>query len=406
MKINYRKILWSHWFFYFISIYLFHALSRAAYFDPFLVERVFSLILIVFLVFLLIWISFKYNFLLSRRVLLISYLFFLMFIYSNFVGGFGFAPVFFLLYSSLIIVLISILTKEYYFNSKALKCFTAIFFTSHIVAYLSGADIFFQQGDRFVGLFSSPTTFATWVVTLFAVSLGLRPFDYDRAGKSLTILNFLLLAFLVFVSGTRTNLALVLFLGAYLVVGGVRSRLLRFSILMSMVPVVLLIYPIYSFLNLYISGEYVAYRFEGEEDTSFGLRVSLFNAVLSELVDSRISDWLFGHGVEASRELVKGIWGFDIFPHNDVLRLVYDFGIVFSAFFFILVSFFASRNHLSFMIGVVYIFSFIHNMVFSHYLISAILIFSMFNSERFRFECLERKTKDFYGKILYSKHPY
>lgn len=406
MKINYRKILWSHWFLYFISIYLFHALSRTASFDPFLIERVFSLILIVFLVFLLIWTYFRYHFLLSTRVLLISAFFFLMFLYSSFIGGFGFAPVFFLLYSSLVIVLISISTKEYDPNSKAVRCFTAMFFASHVIAYLSGADIFFQQGDRFVGLFSSPTTFATWVVTLFAVSMGFRPFDHDGAGKSLIILNFILLAFLVFVSGTRTNLALVLFLGAYLVVGGVSSRLLRFSVLMSMVPVILLIYPIYSLLNIYVSGEYVAYRFEGEEDTSFGLRVSLFNAVFSELVDSEISDWLFGHGVEASRELVKQIWGFDIFPHNDVLRLVYDFGVVFSAFFFILVSVVASRNHLSFMIGVIYIFSFIHNMVFSHYLISAILVFSMFNSERFRSEFSGSKAKDFYGKTLYSKKPY
>lgn len=376
MVSSYRRFFWFHWFFCFSSIYVFHSFSKIFSFDPFLAERLFSLALVGIVFFLFLWTALVNSISVSKGILMLFVYLFVMVFYSLSINKFGLGPIFFLAYAGLIAVSVSTVQTEKVLVSNSVSYFCFLFLVFHLFAFLSGLEVFFQQGDRFVGLFSSPTTFATWVLTLFVVSLISYDFDKPGKGKFLVAFNFALVFLLVFFSGTRTNLFLVLFLGLYLLIGGLSSRGLRFFSLIMMVALVLLIYPAYSIFTLYVSGDYVAYRFEGGEDTSLGLRVALFNAVFYDLLDSDFLSLLFGHGVESSRYLIERQWGIDILPHNDALRLFYDFGVVFSFCFFGLVSLVAARTHLSFLIGVIYVFSFIHNMIYSHYLISAIFLFA------------------------------
>src|SRR5690554_686098 len=107
MTVSYRDILWKHWVLYFISTYCFHSLSRVIEFDPFLVERIFSLVLVIFVLFVSFFVMLKSNFQVSKKTVSVAVFILVMLIYSASIEKFGYAPIFFLLYFGVIAFLLS-----------------------------------------------------------------------------------------------------------------------------------------------------------------------------------------------------------------------------------------------------------------------------------------------------------
>lgn len=377
MIFSYRNFFWFQWFSCFLLIYVIHASSKIFGFDAFLAEKILSFVFLFFCAFVFFERLKNDSVSFCKKRIFVFLCFCVMFFYLLFLNKFGYGPILFVFYSAIVSLFLSFSSMKMCRGSGRLEVFALIIMFLHVLAYFSGLNIFFQQGDRFVGLFSSPTTFATWIIMLFVVSSDFNDLRAGLVRRFLVLTSFISLLILVFLTGTRTNLLLVLFVGFYFFIGGVKSSRLRFYFTVSAVFFVFMVYPVYSIVSVYLSGDFVAYRYDGGEDASFELRVSLFNFIFERLVEVDFYNLLFGHGLEASRYLVLSKWGVDLLPHNDVLRLFYDFGIVFCLMFFGLLALLSSRGHLSFLATIIYIFSFVHNMVYSHYLISAILLLSV-----------------------------
>src|SRR5690606_9596373 len=93
------------------------------------------------------------------------------------------------------------------------------------------------------------------------------------------------------------------------------------------------VYPIYSIIVDSFS-ELISIRYEDNRDASFGLRSHLYNLVEKDFFSGSAWDMLFGKGNEHSRLLVYNEMQQDVFPHNDFMRILNDWGIVGGSIFF------------------------------------------------------------------------
>lgn len=247
----------------------------------------------------------------------------------------------------------------------------------HLLMYISGATVFFQQGSRFVGLMPSPTTFSTWMVACYLLAHG-EYRRYEAGNKALAALAFFASLFFIFASGTRVSVLFMLFL-AYaqltdLMRGAVKTRaiaIITFAILVSSA------YPVYEFLTQYLPSDILAFRYAGDVDTSAALRIVLHQAIWDSWVNSGLWGLLFGIGAGSSREVIFVAWGVDLLPHNDFIMLAHDFGIVFTVIFIGLLAAVASRSYMATQFCLLYVLSYLHNMAYSHYLIAIIVLFTM-----------------------------
>ncbi|MFO0323105.1 MAG: hypothetical protein ACK504_11845, partial [Bacteroidota bacterium] len=89
-----------------------------------------------------------------------------------------------------------------------------------------------------------------------------------------------------------------------------------------------------------------------------------------------VGEKLFGKGSEEARKLVLKKIKYDIFPHNDFIRLAYDFGIICTILFLFFLYRISRINNVSFLILLLYLFSFYHNMVYDFFLISILVFYS------------------------------
>ena len=241
------------------------------------------------------------------------------------------------------------------------------------ILFILKPDFSIQQGNRFVAFFSSPTTFSTWITSLLI--LAFSPLDARALRKPKFIITLILITFFIYASGTRINLLCIILLILISVFPDfLEKRSSRALLLLTYAILITCIYPAYAYLSSLLPSDILAYRFNDGADTSFGLRIALFNAIYEPLLTSPLSQLLFGHGGEASRLVVIENWGQDLYPHNDIIRIAYDYGLVFLLIFIAVLITYSSTSISTTIPCIVYITSFLHNMIFSHYLISIIVI--------------------------------
>ncbi|HET8858750.1 O-antigen ligase family protein [Marivirga sp.] len=161
---------------------------------------------------------------------------------------------------------------------------------------------------------------------------------------------------------TRLNIAFYLFLPFFLFFAK-KNRLIRLVVLLIYMTLLNLTYPVYnSIIKNYPS--LVEVRYESGRDASFGLRYALFNKTLEKFSELTTNEKLLGAGNEASRNMIKANFKSDLQTHNDFIRFLFDFGIIPTLMFLTFLLIIFSKNKATFMIGLIYLVSFYHNMLY------------------------------------------
>jgi hypothetical protein len=141
-----------------------------------------------------------------------------------------------------------------------------------------------------------------------------------------------------------------------------------------------LVYPVYQILSK--ETNVAELRYKDGRDASFELRYALYSNVLESYIEGTVVEKILGKGSETSRLLVISKFKDDHMPHNDFIRVLHDFGIIWFLFFFFLLYRLASFSRISCVLTTLYLLSFYHNMIFNLYLILLIMLFSNLNSRK------------------------
>ena len=149
------------------------------------------------------------------------------------------------------------------------------------------------------------------------------------------ILLYGLVFFLVYITKTRL---ILLFLIVYpLIYFSIKRLKISYGFIYIIFFLTLFfVYPVYEIIAEYFPN-LIASRYEGEKDTSFGLRNYLFRIVENDFYSGNITEILFGKGNENSRIVIADLFKSDLMPHNDYLRVVNDWGIFGGLVFFIFI---------------------------------------------------------------------
>ena len=95
----------------------------------------------------------------------------------------------------------------------------------------------------------------------------------------------------------------------------------------------------------------------------------------SEYSEGTLIEKTIGKGNEYSRVYIHDLFGFDLMPHNDFVRLLTDWGAI-GLFLFLLFLYKVSvKDRDVFYISIVYLLLFYSNMVFNTFIISLLIIF-------------------------------
>jgi hypothetical protein len=261
-----------------------------------------------------------------------------------------------------------------FFKNKDLR--KPIFLGLSLYLLFSLIFLFFKSSyaleGRYSGFSTSSTTYSVYITAIVIIGI------HFIKNKTLKVFTFIIGFIFVLLSMTRLNLVYYIFIPVIYKLS--KFKKLRSLILLSIIILLSLAYPIYfSLIESY--PQIVEYRYESGRDASFGLRYALFNTVYKEWLTSDIRNIFFGNGMEASRLLIIDRHKLDLLPHNDFIRILYDFGVLGSlSILFLFIKLF-NKNMITFQLGILYLVSFYHNMVYNFFLISLILIFWNFKED-------------------------
>jgi len=281
-------------------------------------------------------------------------------------------PVFFVLYVLLFLAVLNTIK-----NDKINIAMVELIFYLYII--FSIPFIFLPQGwdteSRFLGFIGSPTVYAGIMTAMFVL--------VARKWKLKTwkfIIIYIIIVYLIYISKTRLLLIfLVVFpIINYLVINKLWFTKKRVYLLFLLTTIS--VYPLYGVVtNMFPTLVSIRYE-EGSRDKSFGLRLYLNNALSEDYKKGTVVQKAFGKGNEYSRNFVKDLFKFDIFPHNDFLRILTDWGLLGVLIFMYLLYLFAIKNTDSLYISLIYILLFYSNMVFNIFIISLLIIFYFNNN--------------------------
>jgi O-antigen ligase len=135
------------------------------------------------------------------------------------------------------------------------------------------------------------------------------------------------------------------------------------------------VYPLYQLLlDFDFIKQFLLGRYGGGRDASFGMRYYLYIKSLELIQEASLNEFLFGQGSETARLYILELTKEDSYSHNDFLRLIIDFGLIFTVLYLALIMRIAIKTNLTVVIFILYLSSFYHNMVFDFYTISCLVI--------------------------------
>jgi len=277
-------------------------------------------------------------------------------------------PIFFAIYIFVFqLYTVFVATDSYKGTTKA-------FLFSYLVLSIIFYGVFdFTQmaiGDRFIGFTGSPTTYAAVMAMIYIlVDKYLINYFYKRL--------FLYLLIFLFVLLSKTRLV-ILFLIIYPVLFYFinKKKFTYSSVFIVAFLILFFVYPIYTIV-VDVFPELVTMRYEDKRDASFGLRNHLYNLVQTDFQKGSLWELLFGKGNEHSRLLIHDVYSMDLFPHNDFIRVLNDWGIVGGGVFFIYLLRLAKNNIVALMVSILYMILFYSNMIFNLFIISILILVSL-----------------------------
>lgn len=243
-----------------------------------------------------------------------------------------------------------------------------------------------QKFSRFDGFLGSPTVYSAFLVLLYMLALPQL--------RSVWLKIFFYCVVFTFVLLSKTRLVLILMIVLpflYLLIE--RFNLGLGKIFFATLLVMIFLYPAYSIVTEYFP-ELVTIRYKKGEDRSYDLRFYLYRVTEDDFLKQDLEVQLFGQGNEHSRLLVKKILNEDIYPHNDFIRIISDWGILGALIFFLIIFRYAIKSRLAILVAIIYLIQFYSNLVFNLFLISILVGVAIMSNYKSRLitEQNERKT--------------
>lgn len=307
-------------------------------------------------------------------VLILSILLFLI-SSLNWTGFSNSKPIIWTFFCFQLMLLMSIDKRSIVIKTKSIKILIWIIL---IINYLMLLFPNFYLNGRFRGFAISPTVLS--VVFEGYVILGLYFFKTRTK-----YLYFILVAFLVWKTETRINfLFLIMIPMIFLLFKNIRNKRIKFFFVIIFIVFTILIYPLYGFI---LQSEFVSFLKFGERvsengnDSSFNLRFHLFIVAIEYLSNLSYIEMLLGSGSETLRRIIEVDQGYDLLPHNDYLRILIDFGGLFITLYLIFLYKIALKNVFCFLFFILYLFTFYHNMVYSFFIPTLLILFSRVKHE-------------------------
>lgn len=279
----------------------------------------------------------------------------------------------------IITILFCIDNDQYIFvNSSFYKCGSVVFIitTLTLVGYLAN-NLFMNFEGRFQAWSQSPTT-----IGIYCLYFTLLFHSFVSKKKSRLLIVSILLMLVALFSGTRSVLLLAVFFIFCFWFPSLEIKLNKKNITILIILFILtlsvfndIIYNFLSELGLNILTD----RYAGGTDDSYLTRLSLKTEQLAILTKSNVFNLLFGHGNGYTISAINFSNVRDSYvmlPHNDFLKLLIDWGIIFTfAFLLLIINLFLQiKRPLAPLM--LYVLSFSHNMMFDHF--SLILLFSLY----------------------------
>lgn len=264
-------------------------------------------------------------------------------------------------------------------NNEEIILNTLVLNFSKVTIYLCMAIYALQdQGGRFSGLHAWPTGFSVWITLIFLISVSDKIL---RTRKTILcyfdILNYFIVFFLVYSSGTRINFFFFSLLGGLLFFDWlINTNKKRMTIFFLFTGIMFFSYQIYVIFHDIL---FFGLRDVSGGSDSFNTRYAMLNYALEDYINNlNVINFLFGSGAGSARTSIISHMGSDYLAHHDFIALIFDYGaLVFFGFMFFLMHL-ASKNKLSFFLVLLYVSSFLHNMVFTLPVITLAIITSAF----------------------------
>lgn len=231
-----------------------------------------------------------------------------------------------------------------------------------------------QQESRFEGFLGSPTVYSAYLVLLYILAV-----PSFKKNQYKIIFYLVILAF-VFLSKTRLMFILTLIL-PFLYFAIEKWKLSLKKIFLGVFLVLFFLYPVYKVAIDYFP-ELVTMRYETGRDRSYDLRFYLYVITQEDFLRQDTKTKLLGQGNEHSRLFVKNRIGNDVYPHNDFMRVLNDWGILGSLLLFGIIYRYGTRNNMALMVVIIYLIQFYSNLVFNLFLISILVSISTLSANK------------------------
>lgn len=362
IKLDYRLVLHLVML-YPLSLAIISAFGK----EPFFITAPYFLVVMMLMIFSLLY---KKNFKFRTWELIQLSLTTLLFVLS--LINFSFVryslPILFIAY----IIVLQIFLSTY---SIKIKYHNFKYFRHYFIFYilLSLVFVIFQliksKGEfRFEGFLGSPTVFSAFIVLFYI--LALKNFKSFR----LKFIWYIIVLGFVLLSKTRLMLLITLVLPILFFSIDFWKLSLK-KVLLVITLILLFLYPAYKTVVDYFPN-LVTMRYDKDDDKSYQLRYYLYSITQEDFLKQDLVNTFLGQGNEHSRLFVLNELGIDLYPHNDFIRIINDWGILGALLFFILIYRYGIKTKISLMVAILYLIQFYSNLIFNLFFISVLIIVS------------------------------
>lgn len=263
-------------------------------------------------------------------------------------------------------------------SNQSLRIFNYYFiiYLSFGILFLLSPHAYMLANNRYLGFPGSGTLFSS-IISVFYIIYFLS--HKNKLGR---IILFVLSFYLIFLTETRLTLMFLLLFPAlnWFINYKVISRTFIFWVYYSLL---FFLYPAYQVLILYFP-YIVTFRYEEGRDASFGLRYILYEHIYTSFINQDFIKKVFGSGNEFARTLIIEKTDLDLFPHNDFMRIILDWGIMGFIIFSFLVYKLSIKNKYVLYTVLMYALMFYSNMIFNLFFISLIVVLYKLNITDFK----------------------
>lgn len=275
-------------------------------------------------------------------------------------------PLFFLFYILLLLIVLHNL-KYKSINQNMLNWFLNVYLVLSIPFIFM--DIGWDITGRFTGFIGSPTVFSGVIAALYVIVTE----KWNIKSRRFIVMSLIVFG-IVYLTKTRLILIFILFYPLIKYLYTTKKWMTTKKLFLIFLIAIMSIYPLYDMVIRWFP-VLVSMRYEDKRDASFGLRHFVFKKMNSEYSEGTLIEKTIGKGNEYSRVYIHDLFGFDLMPHNDFVRLLTDWGAI-GLFLFLLFLYKVSvKDRDVFYISIVYLLLFYSNMVFNTFIISLLIIF-------------------------------